>query len=43
MQTATTEGASMYAADEMLSAFVELEREVLTMTFYLESHSNDAS
>jgi hypothetical protein len=24
-------------ADEMLSAFVELEREVLTVTFYLES------
>ena len=26
-------------ADEMLSAFVELEREVLTVTFYLESIS----
>jgi len=24
-------------ADEKLSAFVELEREVLTVTFYLES------
>jgi hypothetical protein len=24
-------------ADEMLTAFVELEREVLTVTFYLES------
>ncbi|HVH91539.1 MAG TPA: hypothetical protein VM783_09150 [Candidatus Acidoferrum sp.] len=24
-------------ADELLSAFVELEREVLTLTFYLES------
>ena len=24
-------------ADEMLSAFVELERQVLTVTFYLES------
>jgi len=24
-------------ADELLSAFVELEREVLTVTFYLES------
>jgi len=24
-------------ADEKLSAFVELERQVLTMTFYLES------
>jgi hypothetical protein len=24
-------------ADEILSAFVELEREVLTVTFYLES------
>jgi hypothetical protein len=27
------------AADEKLSAFVELEREVLTVTFYLESIS----
>jgi hypothetical protein len=28
-------------ADEKLSAFVELERQVLTVTFYLESiHSN---
>jgi hypothetical protein len=25
------------AADEKLSAFVELERQVLTVTFYLES------
>jgi hypothetical protein len=25
------------SADEMLSAFVELERQVLTVTFYLES------
>ena len=29
-------------ADEKLSAFVELEREVLTVTFYLESiHPDD--
>ena len=29
-------------ADEKLSAFVELEREVLTVTFYLESiHGGD--
>jgi hypothetical protein len=26
-------------ADEKLSAFVELERQVLTVTFYLESQS----
>jgi hypothetical protein len=26
-------------ADEKLSAFVELERQVITVTFYLESHS----
>jgi hypothetical protein len=29
-------------ADEKLSAFVELERQVLTVTFYLESiHAGD--
>jgi hypothetical protein len=29
-------------ADELLSAFVELEREALTVTFYLESiHADD--
>jgi len=28
-------------ADEKLTAFVELEREVLTVTFYLESIRND--
>jgi hypothetical protein len=28
-------------ADELLSAFVELEREVLTVTFYLESIHSD--
>jgi hypothetical protein len=29
-------------ADEILTAFVELERQVLTMTFYLESiHGDD--
>jgi hypothetical protein len=31
-------------ADEKLTAFVELEREVLTVTFYLESiHANDGN
>ena len=29
-------------ADELLSAFVELEREVLTVTFYLESIHADS-
>jgi hypothetical protein len=29
-------------ADEMLSAFVELERQVLTVTFYLESIQADS-
>ena len=29
-------------ADEKLSAFVELEREVLTVTFYLESVHGDS-
>jgi hypothetical protein len=29
-------------ADEKLSAFVELEREVLTLTFYLESIRADS-
>jgi hypothetical protein len=28
-------------SDEILSAFVELEREVLTTTFYLQSIRND--
>jgi hypothetical protein len=35
-RTAMTEGALLHA-DEKLSAFVELEPEVLTVTFYLES------
>jgi hypothetical protein len=35
--TAMTESASFVRSDEKLSAFVELEREVLTLTFYLES------
>ena len=30
-------------ADEILSAFVELERQVLTVTFYLESIHNDGN
>ena len=29
-------------ADEILSAFVELEREVLTVTFYIESVNSDS-
>jgi hypothetical protein len=29
-------------ADEMLSAFVELERQVLTVTFYVESIRADS-
>lgn len=29
-------------ADEVLSAFVELEREVLTVTFYIESIHADS-
>jgi hypothetical protein len=29
-------------ADELLSAFVELERQVLTVTFYLESIHSDS-
>ena len=32
-----TEGGLSFRADEKLTAFVELEREVLTVTFYLES------
>ena len=32
----------MVHADEKLSAFVELEREVLTVTFYLESIHADS-
>jgi hypothetical protein len=31
------EGGFIVRADQMLSAFVELERQVLTVTFYLES------
>jgi len=37
MRTATTEGALLCMPTEKLSAFVELERQVLTVTFYLES------
>jgi hypothetical protein len=32
---------SIVRADEKLSAFVELERQVLTVTFYLKSIRND--
>jgi len=35
--TATTGKRFIVRADEKLSAFVELERPVLTVTFYLES------
>ena len=42
MRTATTEGALIVHADDKLSAFVELEREVLTVTFYLESIHGDS-
>ena len=40
--TVTTEGALFVHADEKLSAFVELEPEVLTVTFYLESIHPDS-
>jgi hypothetical protein len=36
-RTATTEKRFIVHADEKLSAFVELERQVLTVTFYLET------
>jgi hypothetical protein len=39
---AATESRFVVHADEKLSAFAELEREVLTTTFYLESiHADD--
>jgi hypothetical protein len=37
MSGGVSEGALFVHADEKLSAFVELERQVLTVTFYLES------
>jgi hypothetical protein len=40
MHTAA-KGVSLFA-DEKLSAFVELEREVLTVTFYLASRHADS-
>jgi hypothetical protein len=40
-RTATTESALFVHADEKLTAFVELERQMLTVTFYLESIGND--
>jgi hypothetical protein len=40
-RTATMEGAFV-RADEMLTAFVELERQVLTVTLYLESIDADS-
>jgi hypothetical protein len=36
---AATGSVSLCHADEKLSAFVELERQVLTVTFYLKSIS----
>jgi hypothetical protein len=36
-RTVTTESVFVVRADEKLTAFVELERQVLTVTFYLES------
>jgi len=36
-RTVATENRFVVRADEKLSAFVELERQVLTVTFYLES------
>jgi hypothetical protein len=36
-RTATTGRRFIVHADEKLSAFVELERQMLTVTFYLES------
>jgi hypothetical protein len=38
---AATESASL-CSDEKLSAFIELERQVLTVTFYLESIHADS-
>jgi hypothetical protein len=35
-------GRFIVHADEKLNAFVELERQVLTMTFYLESIHSDS-
>jgi hypothetical protein len=40
-RTATTEDALLFMLDEKLSAFVELERQVLTVTFYLKSIHSD--
>jgi hypothetical protein len=37
MRTATTASVFVVRADKKLSAFVELERQLLTVTFYLES------
>jgi hypothetical protein len=34
---------SIVRSDEKLSAFIELERQVLTVTFYLESIHPDSS
>jgi hypothetical protein len=41
-QNARVFGRFIVRADEILSAFVELEREVLTVTFYLESIQADS-
>ena len=39
MRIAVMESVSLLRAGELLTAFVELERQVLTVTFYLEFHS----
>jgi hypothetical protein len=39
---AMTESVSLCGPTESLSAFVELERQVLTVTFYLESIHPDS-
>jgi hypothetical protein len=42
MPTATTEGGLLCTQTKKHSAFVELERQVLTVTFYLEFIHADA-
>jgi hypothetical protein len=41
-RTGATEGASLSIPTSYSTAFVELEREVLTVTFYLESIQADS-
>jgi hypothetical protein len=42
MRTVTTGSGSSSGPTKKLAAFVELEREVLTVTFYLESTRADS-